>query len=112
MGRNIFNLHLKQRYMGSQKIDPVLLIVGLILILAVVLWAGAMLFFPADTTQKTQNWHQYSSTGKAFGEKNCCTEKYPDTPGCKRVSERECQKRCGEERFSCRQYGREIIITR
>ena len=58
--------------MEHQKTDRVLIIVGLLLVIAVVGWiiAGALIPVKPVDTEKVQK--KYSSTGKAFGDSNCC----------------------------------------
>jgi hypothetical protein len=80
--------------MVSIKSDPVLIVVGIILIIAVMAGIGASFTIPSEPSQKIVT---YTSTGKAVSESSCCKEQGLIQAGCgaKQNGKSEC---CKEQR--------------
>jgi hypothetical protein len=86
--------------MKSQKNDPVLVVVGLILVLAIIGWAIAVSVIPTQPQQSKQKIAKYSSTGKALGESLCCK-----TPGVFLTGSSDAVANCQNQKEGCSKYG-------
>ncbi|PKL60492.1 MAG: hypothetical protein CVV33_02400 [Methanomicrobiales archaeon HGW-Methanomicrobiales-4] len=88
--------------MVSNRSDPVLMVVGIILIIAIFAGIAASVAIPAKLTQKVV---KCTSSGKTTLDSPCCTDQDTFTSGCALAKVGECQKECIKVQKRCSRAG-------
>lgn len=83
--------------MVTAKSDPVLCIVGIVLIIAIIGFIGISVLYPGDSVQGKN----YTSSGTSYGGSLCCKDKGFSQSGCSEADQKQCQKNGGPGISGC-----------